>query len=138
MPRTPCPQRTQTGLTLIEVLVAAVLLGMVALVVFTTFGLGLRAAWMAQELETASSLAEEALLQRVAEPCGASLRRTDLPEIAPGLAHRYHRQVEVTRLPTGGLWEIRSTVTWTRSGREHRVVLLTRRHVSAACAVAGW
>jgi Tfp pilus assembly protein PilV len=133
----PRPDSTEGGLTLIEVLIAAVLLGMVALVVFTTFGLGLRAAWMAQELETASSLAEEALLHRTAEPCGGSLRRADLPEIAAALAHRYRREVEVARLGPGDLWEIRSTVTWTRSGREHHLTLVTRRHVSAACAFAG-
>jgi type II secretory pathway pseudopilin PulG len=131
------PDSTEGGLTLIEVLIAAVLLGMVALVVFATFGLGLRAAWMAQELETASSLAEEALLHRIAEPCGASLRRADLPELPAALAHRYRRQVEVTRLDTSGLWEIRSTVTWTRSGGAHRIALVTRRHVSAACALGG-
>jgi type II secretory pathway pseudopilin PulG len=124
-------------MTLIEVTVATVLLGMVSLVIVSAFGLGLRAAWMAQQLDMAAGLAEEALLDRAAAPCGSSLLRTDLPDAPSALAHTYRRTVEVTRAAGTHLWDIRSTVSWVRGGRVHHVTLATRRYTSAACAYVG-
>jgi prepilin-type N-terminal cleavage/methylation domain-containing protein len=66
----------QQGMTLLEVLIAMMLLGVVALIIFTAFGIGLRAAALAAGMNTATGLAEETLATLTAAPCGSSFRTT--------------------------------------------------------------
>jgi hypothetical protein len=49
-------------MSILEVLIATMLLGVVAVVVFTAFGIGLRAAALAGGMNTATGLAEEVLV----------------------------------------------------------------------------
>lgn len=51
----------QRGFSLLDVLIATMLLGVVGVVVFTAFAIGLRAAALAGGMNTAVSLAEETL-----------------------------------------------------------------------------
>jgi len=126
-----------TGLTIIEVLMSLVLLSVVALVVFAAFGLGLRATALAGNMQTATSIAEEALARLAVSPCGSSFE-SDLPPLAdrPDLA-RYRRDVHAARVPGGDLWTLTVTVSWTQELAARSVTLTTLRHVSAACAAVG-
>jgi len=126
--------RDDAGTSVLEVLVATMVLGVVALVVFTAFGIGLRAAALAGGMSTATGLAEEALARLAASPCGASfgLRLAGEAAGAAGSA-RYRRDVSARPVAGTGLWELTATVSWTQERRERSVTLTTLRHRSAAC-----
>ena len=126
---------TERGMTILEVLIATMLLAVVSLVVFTAFGIGLRAAALAGGMSTATGLAEEALATATASPCGSSFLT---PVAQPAGEHlaRYRREVRANH-QRGGLWEFTSTVTWTQERRPRSVTLSTYRYVSLACEFVG-
>lgn len=124
-------------MTLMEVLLAMMLLAVVALTIFSSFSIGLRAAALAAGMNTATGIAEETLALLTASPCGSSftLPISDIPD-DERLA-RYHREVVVRPAAGVGLWELRVTVSWTQARLQRSVTLTTLRHVSAACAFTG-
>jgi type II secretory pathway pseudopilin PulG len=122
-------------MTLLEVLIATMLLAIVAVVVFASFAIGLRAAALAGSMNTATGLAEEALATLTASPCGSSF--TAAPPQPGGELARYHREVSARRIGPGNLWELTATVSWTQERRTRSVTLTTLRHVSAACDFVG-
>jgi hypothetical protein len=124
-------------MTILEVLIALTVFAVVALVVFAAFGIGLRATTLAGGMQTATSLAEEALAQLAASPCGASFESAlpPLPDRAD-LA-RYRREARADRVPGADLWALTVTVSWTQERAARSVTLTTLRHVSAACAAVG-
>lgn len=125
------------GMTLLEVLIATMLLGVVALIVFSAFGIGLRAASLAGGMNTATGLAEETLATVTSSPCGSSFRLS-IPPDAPGeYLARYRREVSVRRMTASNLWELSTTVTWEQQRQRRSVSLATWRYVSAACAFVG-
>ena len=126
-----------SGMTLLEVLIATMLLAVVAAVVFTGFAVGLRAASLASSMNTATGLAEEALARISASPCGSSFKE-QIPEQPedPRLS-KYRREVTARRIPGGNLWELTATVYWTQERRERSVTLTTMRYVSRACEFVG-
>jgi prepilin-type N-terminal cleavage/methylation domain-containing protein len=131
-------QRLSTrGMTILEVLMATMLLAVVAAVVFTAFGLGLRAAALAAGMNTATSLAEEALARMTASPCGSSFRQTIPPQPEDPRLARYRREVTARRLPGANLWELTATVYWVQERRERSVTLTTLRYISSACEFVG-
>ncbi|MDR7483059.1 MAG: hypothetical protein QN183_13475 [Armatimonadota bacterium] len=122
-------------MTLLEVLVATLLLGVAAVLVFSAFAVALRAAALASGLNTATGLAEEALATLSAAPCGSSFQAAIPAEVeVRGL--RFHRQTSVQRVGPR-LWELTVNVTWTQARRARTVTLGTLRHVSAACDFVG-
>lgn len=124
-------------MTILEVLLATLLLAVVAIIVFSAFGIGLRAAALAGGMNTATSLAEETLATLTAAPCGSSFRGP-IPEEVPGdRPIRYRREVSVHRARGNNLWEISATVTWTQERRQRSVTLTTLRYISAACEFVG-
>ncbi len=125
------------GMTILEVLIATMLLGVVAIVVFSAFGVGLRAAALAGGMSTATALAEETLATLTAAPCGSSFH-TSIPQDAGGdRPIRYRREVSVHRARGNNLWELSATVTWTQERQQRSVTLSTLRHISAACEFVG-
>jgi type II secretory pathway pseudopilin PulG len=130
------------GMTILEVLVATMVLAVVSFVIFTAFAIGLRAAALASSMQTATGLAEEALATVAASPCGASFRLASQasspidPVKDPRLA-RFERAVTVNPTGQSGLYEITATVTWMQERVQRQVTLTTWRHVSAACAFVG-
>ena len=127
--------RPERGMTLLEVLIATMLLAVVAVVVFASFAIGLRAAGLAARMNTATGLAEEALATLTASPCGSSFN-AQVPADPGGDLSRYHRDVSARQLD-GNLWELSATVSWTQERRVRFVTLTTLRHVSAACEFVG-
>lgn len=126
----------EQGMTLLEVLIAMMLLSVVALIIFTAFGIGLRAAALAAGMNTATGLAEETLATLTAAPCGSSFRTT-LPEEIEGERLQYRRHVSVRPAPGQNLWELSATISWVQERKERSVTLTTLRHISAACAFVG-
>ncbi len=128
---------TQRGMTILEVLIATMLLAVVAIVIFAAFGIGLRAAALAGGMNTATGLAEEALTQLTASTCGSSFRTAAVPEpVGEGLA-RFRREVASRQRGSSALWELTATVSWTQERRERSVTLTTLRYVSVACEFVG-
>jgi prepilin-type N-terminal cleavage/methylation domain-containing protein len=121
------------GMTIVEVLVATLVIGVVALVIFASFSIGLRAAALASGLNTATGLAEETLTRLTASPCGASFRLSLPPEFEDPRLARYRREVQVRPAGPPRLWELSVTVSWTQERQARSVTLTTLRHVSAAC-----
>jgi type II secretory pathway pseudopilin PulG len=134
--------RTAQGMTILEVLVATMVLAVVSFVIFSAFAIGLRATALASSMQTATGLAEEALARVTASPCGTSFRLASQlsqppdPAQDPRLA-RFDRAVTVRPAGRTGLYEITATVTWTQERARRQVTLTTWRHVSAACAFVG-
>jgi prepilin-type N-terminal cleavage/methylation domain-containing protein len=125
----------ERGMTLLEVLIATMLLAVVAVVVFASFAIGLRAAALAARMNTATGLAEEALAMLTASPCGSSFS-TQVPADAGGDLSRYQRDVSARRVGDN-LWELSATVSWAQERRVRSVTLTTLRHISAACEFVG-
>src|SRR3972149_4512313 len=88
----------ERGMTLLEVLIATMLLAVVAVVVFASFAIGLRAASLAGRMNTATGIAEEALATLTASPCGSSFT-AQVPADPGGDLSRFHR--EVSARPVG-------------------------------------
>jgi prepilin-type N-terminal cleavage/methylation domain-containing protein len=128
--------RRESGMTLLEVLIASLLLAIVAVVVFASFAIGLRAATLAGRMNTATGIAEETLATLTASPCGASFT-ADVPADPGGDLSRYRREVSARRIGPGNLWELSATVSWSQERRTRSVTLTTLRHISAACDFVG-
>jgi len=124
------------GMTILEVLIATMLLAVVAIVIFAAFGIGLRAAALAGGMNTATGLAEEVLAQLTVSSCGASFRSAAPEPGGEGLA-RFSREAASQSRGTSDLWELSASVSWTQERQNRRVTLTTLRHVSAACAFVG-
>jgi type II secretory pathway pseudopilin PulG len=124
------------GMTILEVLIATLLVSVLALIIFSSFAIGLRAAALASRMSTATGLAEDALTRATADPCGSSMRaaaQSGVGETPPG----YERQVTVTQLVPPNLWEISATVSWTLEHQRRSVTLTTYRYISQACSFIG-
>jgi type II secretory pathway pseudopilin PulG len=126
----------QQGMTILEVLIATMLLAVVAIVIFAAFGIGLRAAALAGGMHTATGLAEEALAQLTASSCGASFGVTPSRREGPDLA-RFSQDVAAHQRGDTALWELSTTVSWAQERQQRSVTLTTLRYVSAACAFVG-
>ncbi len=127
----------QRGMTLLEVLIATMLLGVVALLIFTAFAIGLRAAALAGGMNTATGLAEETLATLTAAPCGSSFRQS-LPAAVEG-EHRYQyiRETSVRPAPGKNMWELSATISWVQERQQRSVTLTTLRYISTACEFVG-
>jgi type II secretory pathway pseudopilin PulG len=123
--------RGEPGMTLLEVLIATMMLAAIALIVFSAFAIGIRAAVLAAGMNTAAGLAEEALAALTALPCGTSFRAA--PAAQDGAASAYAREGGARRVSAQGLWELHSTVSWTQGRQPRTLTLVTLRHVSSAC-----
>ena len=128
--------RRESGMTLLEVLIATMLLAVVAVVVFASFAIGLRAAALAGRMNTATGIAEETLAVLTASPCGSSFTAA-IPADVGSDRSRFHREVSARRVGEGNLWELTATVSWSQERRTRSVTLTTLRHVSAACEFVG-
>ncbi len=122
------------GMTILEVLIATMILGVVAIVIFASFGIGLRAAALAGSMSTATALAEEDLARLAASRCGASLG-SGAGAVAGADRGRFHREATARPVDADGLWELTATVSWTQERRERTVTLATLWHRSAACEI---
>jgi type II secretory pathway pseudopilin PulG len=123
-------------MTILEVLLATLLLSVLALIIFSSFGIGLRAAALASRMSTATSVAEDALTRATADPCGSSMRAASgsgLGETPRG----FDREVTVRQVTPPNLWEISATVTWTQERQRRSVTLTTYRYISLACGFTG-
>ena len=133
---------SERGTTILEALIATMVLGVVAVGVFTAFAIGLRAAALAGSMGTATGLAEEDLARLAASPCGASFQSgaeaaDPAREVASAARLRFRHETSARPVAGTDLWELAATVSWTQEHRERRVTLVTLRHVSAACEIAG-
>ncbi len=124
------------GMTILEVLVATLLISVLALIIFSSFGIGLRAASLASRMSTATSLAEDALTRATADPCGASMRAAAQSGVGEPPAG-YQREITVRQVVPPNLWEISATVTWTQERQQRSVTLTTYRYISQACGFVG-
>ncbi len=127
----------ERGMTLLEVLIATMLLGVVAVIIFTAFGIGLRAAALASGMNTATGLAEETLATLTAAPCGSSFTLSPAPDVEGERRIRYRREVNVRGAPGVNMWELSATVSWVQERQQRSVTLSTLRYISAACAFVG-
>jgi prepilin-type N-terminal cleavage/methylation domain-containing protein len=106
----------ERGLTLVEILVAIVLFGLVAVFLMYTFLAGMRFTSRANELAAATTIANQVLEQIRASPnCVWGVNWTDLPRTPIPLPTPYHRianigpyrfDVEVSRLDPGSALSI--------------------------------
>jgi len=139
---------SERGTTILEALIATMVLSVVAIGVFTAFAIGLRAAALAGSMSTATGIAEEDLARLAASPCGASFRSGPVvpsadpdtgatPATASTVRSRFQRETSARPVAGTGLWELTATVSWTQERRERHVTLVTLRHISAACEMAG-
>lgn len=124
-------------MTLMEVLVAMMVLSVVAIAIFSAFAIGLRAAALAAGMNTATGIAEETLALLTASPCGSSFTLPISPTPDDERLARYRRDVSVRQVSKAGLWELSVTVSWTQARMPRSVTLTTMRHISAACAYTG-
>lgn len=124
------------GLSVLEVLVAALVLGVLALMIFTAFAIGVRALALAGGMNVALGLAEETLAQATADPCAPPAEASTLGE-APALGDFFRREVTVTPRPDARQWEVRVTVTWSQGRLRRTLSLATLHYVSAGCALVG-
>jgi hypothetical protein len=124
----------QEGMSLIEVLIATLVMGVVAIVIFASFAIGLRAAALAGGMNIATGLAEETLATLTAAPCGSSFGLVVPPEFEDPRLARYRREAEVRPTATAGLWELSVTVSWSQERQTRSVTLTTLRYVSTACS----
>jgi prepilin-type N-terminal cleavage/methylation domain-containing protein len=122
----------QRGATLLEVLVATMLLAVAAAMVFTAFGVSLRSAALADGLNRAVGLAEETLAVLTAGPCRDPAMVAD-PARLPPVPPRYRREVLVRPLPGERRRAVTVTVRWTQAGRSRLVTLRTVRTLSRLC-----
>lgn len=122
----------QRGVTILEILIATMLLAVVAIVIFAAFGIGLRAAALAGGMHTATGLAEETLGQLTASSCGVSFGARPSRREDPHLA-RFSQDVAVHQRGGSNLWELSASVSWTQERQQRSVTLTTLRYVSAAC-----
>lgn len=120
-----------------EVILATMVLAVAAVVVFSAFAIGLRAAAMAGSMHTATALAEETLAILAASPCGSSFEVAVPAEHEDPRFGRYRREVEVRRLADPSMWDLTVRVSWVQERAQRSVTLRTLRHVSVACAFAG-
>ncbi|MGQ0549871.1 MAG: type IV pilus modification PilV family protein [Armatimonadota bacterium] len=127
----------QQGMTLLEVLIATMLLGVVAMIIFTAFGIGLRAAALAGGMNTATGLAEETLATLTAAPCGSSFRQNLPTEVEGQHRYRYTRQVLARPAPGKNMWELSATISWVQERQQRSVTLTTLRYISIACEFVG-
>ncbi len=105
------PLTGEQGLTLVEILVAIVLFGLVAVFLMYTFLAGMRFTARANELAAATTIANQVLEQIRASPnCVWGVNWTDLPRTPVPLPTPYHRianigpyrfDVAVDRMPPG-------------------------------------
>ncbi len=128
---------SEQGTTILEVLIALMVLGVITLAVFTAFGIGLRAATLAGSMQRATSLAEEALVAMTSSPCGSSFNLAALPHSERADLATYRREALVRQVPGADLWELSVTVSWTQEQLNRNVTLSTLRHISTACAAIG-
>jgi prepilin-type N-terminal cleavage/methylation domain-containing protein len=136
-PQTARRKHRQGGMTLLEVLIATMLLAMVAVVVFSAFAIGLRAAALASGMNAATSLAEEMLAVLAASPCGSSFRTVFAETPEDARLAGYRREATARQTSTPGLWELSATVRWRQAGQARSVTLVTTRYVSTACGFVG-
>jgi len=127
----------QQGMTLLEVLIATMLLGVVAMIIFTAFGIGLRAAALAGGMNTATGLAEETLATLTAAPCGSSFRQSLPTEVEGQHRYRYTREVSARPAPGKNVWELSATISWVQERQQRSVTLTTLRYISNACEFVG-
>jgi prepilin-type N-terminal cleavage/methylation domain-containing protein len=127
----------QRGMTILEILIATMLLGVVAVIIFSAFGIGLRAAALANGMSTATSLAEETMATLTASPCGSSFRQPISQQFEDPRLARYRREAYVRPASGTNMWELTVTVYWTQDRVERNVTLTTLRHISAACGFVG-
>ncbi|MGQ0569658.1 MAG: type IV pilus modification PilV family protein [Armatimonadota bacterium] len=127
----------EQGMTILEILIATMLLAVVAVIIFSAFGIGLRAAALANGMSTATGLAEETLATLTASPCGSSFRLPVRPEPEREGLSRYRREANVRPAPGKNMWELSVTVYWKQERAERSVTLTTLRYISEACAFVG-
>ncbi len=132
----PASNGAARGLSVLEVLVAALVLGVLALMIFTAFAIGVRALALAGGMNTALGLAEETLAVATADPCASPALTFALAE-PPPLPPPYERDLSVIPRPEPRQYEVRVTVQWTQGRLRRSLSLVTLHTVSAACAVAG-
>ena len=101
------------GTTLIETVVALLVVSLVAAALSTSTGAALRGEIAAERRERAAALSVEGLERLVAEPTETLRARTDLETIADG-GETFARERTVETGPAAGLWRL--TVA-TRSAR---------------------
>ena len=107
----------RTGFTLVEVMVATVVLSVSLLAIFGTMSVAQRSAVRAECLRRAVDLAERKLVDLMAHgyvPWGVSQGTFD---------HRFRWKAEITPGPDGGLLTVRVVVTWDERGtvQAHRL-----------------
>lgn len=125
------------GMTLLEVVIATMLLGVVAMIIFTAFGIGLRAAALAGGMNTATGLAEETLATLTAAPCGSSFNQALPAEVEGQHRYRYTRQVSARPATGKNMWELSATISWVQERQQRSVTLTTLRYISTACELVG-
>lgn len=125
------------GASMLEVLVGVMLVAVLAVMIFTAFAIGLRAAAFAQGVNTALGLAEEALTAVAVSSCNPSVKTGQTSETLSPPLTQYQREVIARPLPGPRQWEVSVNVTWRQRRQRHSVSLTTYRFVSRACEIVG-
>lgn len=130
-------RRASAGMSVLEVLIATALLGVLALVISAAFVIGLRGWSLAARMNTALNLAEESLTKASASPCGELLHSAVQVQPDDNQFKGYRYSVDVSPIPGLSLLALRTSVTWQQERRQRTVTLTTQRHISAGCELVG-
>lgn len=131
----PSPQ--EQGTSILEALIATMLVAVLAAMIFTSFIIGSRAAVFAERMNTALGLAEEGLTSAVVAPCRPPLSPEHAVSKLPPPPARYRREVSAEPPRGSGPWRVTVNVTWTQRPRTHAVTLATYHYISRACEITG-
>jgi len=120
-PPTTEHQRLPDGFTLVEVLLAIVILTTGLILVFQGFGVGVRAASLAEKETTACLLAQRVIADlEMQETLTAGTDQGEFEEDYPG----YRYETEITEsAEVSGLYEVRIMVFWVQGDQEREITV---------------
>lgn len=122
----------ESGFTILETMLAMGLVGVLALMVFTSYALGLTAASLANDLSQATDGTAFHLERYLSGAC------TSMPIGTQGVTHELTRNDRTSESlvdteEQAGLYLVTVRTNWLRAGRRHSVVFTTLRYVPSVC-----
>jgi general secretion pathway protein I len=121
-PPSPTADGRATGFTLIEVLLAIVILTTGLVLVFEGFSVGLRAASIADKETTATLVAQRLIADlETQEALSVGTEEGEYEEDYPG--YRWRLEIQESADGISGLYEVQMTVTWTQGDREREITV---------------
>lgn len=125
----------RTGFSLMEVIVALSLVGVLSLVVFANWAVSLRTQATDARYIRAKGAAERTVMEALGRPCEWVNDPLDQPRIGTleDEGMRYSRETDVRPLPGSNLWRFKATVSWVMFGRRYSTSVLMHQDLPVIC-----